>query len=176
MQILYIWDGRHELPAWRKARIDSTMSFYPDAEYVCISQFPTFHSSRFHMVNWFDVMDQMKAHFNLKEIPFRWRDPVCFSDWARFWWLGIYGNTLYLDTDAKMVRYYDFEAETKVIHSPDNICLLYSPKGFARGHFLKLQEAQAKRYMGILMGIHTRFSPEWSKPIPPDYFEHRHGA
>jgi hypothetical protein len=173
VQILYIWDGRHELPNWRKACIDSTMSLYPDAEYFCISRFPTFHSDRFTMINWFEMMEQMRSHFGLKATPYRWQDPVCFSDWARFWFLGMNGDTLYLDTDAEMVKLFDFEAECKVVYSPGNICLLYTPKVFQREHFLVLQEAQAKKSIGLLMGFHTRFSPSWATAIPQEYFRHR---
>jgi hypothetical protein len=175
MRILYIWDGRHDLPAWRKAYIDSTMNLYPDAEYFCISTFPTFHSDRFTVLNGSEMMDEMKNHFGFKSTPYRWQDPICFSDWARFWFLGMHGDTLYLDTDAEMLRVFNFEAENKMIYSPGNICLLYTPKGFLREHFLALEESQAKKSIGLLMGLHLKFNPSWATPIPPEYFRHRHG-
>lgn len=149
------------------------MDLYPEADYFCITRLKHFISDQFQVILWEDVLFQMLNHFGFREVPYQWMDPVTFSDWARFWWLGEHEETLYLDTDCKMLQRYSFEKEPQVIYSPGNICLLYSPQGFKREHFLALMEERAKHHVGLLLDFAGKFGPAWSKPIPKEYFQHR---
>jgi hypothetical protein len=118
-------------------------------------------------------MKDMTIYFGLKSIPYKWADYMTFSDWARFYWLSLHGDTLYLDTDAAMVKRYAFDQESKLVYSPRNICLLYASSVFPREHLLHLLETRARQHVGILLDLVGKFRPEWSKPIPSGFFRHR---
>lgn len=173
MHILYIWDGRYALPENRRAAIEATLSLYPEARASCITRLKHFVSDQFEIIPWDDILFQMMNHFGFRSIPYKWMDPVTFSDWARFWYLGNNGDTLYLDTDCKMLKRYAFEKEFKAIYSPGNICLLYAPDGFKRENFLAMLEARARQHVGILMDFAGKFGSAWAKEIPSEYFQHR---
>lgn len=171
MEVLYIWDGKNPLPERREMAIRATQGIYPEASYACITRLPEFLGMR--VIPWDEVAEEMRVFFGFKHLPYTWHDPRTFSDWARFWYLGTHGETLYLDTDARMTARYAFQKEFKVVYSPGNICLLYAPKGFKRENFLALQEKQAKIHPGQLMGFYRHFNQAWAKPIPEGYFIHR---
>jgi hypothetical protein len=171
VDILYIWDGK-PLPESRERCIRATMGIYPEARYFCITRAGSFLG--FSVISWEGIQKEMADYFGFKQIPYAWLDNRTFADWARFWYLGTHGETLYLDTDATMTARYPFENEYKVVYSPGNICLLYSPKGFKRENFLALQEKQARIHPGQLMGFHKQFNDVWAKPIPEGFFHH-HG-
>lgn len=168
MKILYIWDGRDSLPESRREAVHATLDLYPDAEYSCITRNKHFISDRFQIIPWDEILFQMLNHFGLRGVPYRWLDPVAFSDWARFWFLGLCGDTLYLDTDCRMLKRYDFGGEA--VQSLGNICLLYTPKLPDRGKILRLQEERAKVNIGLLIDFAYKLG--W-KAIPAEYFQHK---
>ncbi len=175
MKVLYIWDGRHTLPDNRKAAVKATLDIYPEAECICISQFPEFYSSRFTMLDWFDIKDKMKAFLGLSATPYAWNHYMAFSDWARFWFLGHNPGSLYLDTDAKMLKRYDFDREHKALYSENNICALYSPANAKGENFLDMIQKRAKKNIGLLLDFHAKFGA-WAKPLPAEYFQHKAAA
>jgi hypothetical protein len=173
LKILYIWDGRDSLPESRREAIEATLELYPDAEYSCITRNKHFVSDQFSIIPWDEILFQMLNHFGLRNVPYRWLEPMTFSDWARFWHLSHTPDTLYLDTDCRMLTRYDFQAQGKAMYSPGNICLLYTPKGFDGRHFLDLMEARAKVNIGLLLDFHYKMRPEWAAPAPADCFRHK---
>jgi hypothetical protein len=173
MNLLFIWDGRNSLPESRAEGIKRTLDLYPEAIPYCITRNKSFVSERFQIIPWDPLLIEMADYFAFKQMPYRWHEPVTFSDWARFYWLALHGDTLYLDTDAAMVKRYAFDREYKLVYSPRNICLLYAPAVFPREHLLSLLAARARQHVGILLDLVGKFRPEWSKPIPSEFFQHR---
>lgn len=171
MNLLYIWDGRNALPESRRKAIEATLGLYPEARCFCITRLKSFVSNRFEILDWDSLLLRMADHFGFKETPYRWQDPMTFSDWARFYHLAYNPDTLYLDTDCQMLLRYAFDIENKVIHSPNNICLVYSPNNSKAMNILEL--LRDRKHVGTLMDLLPHFGPTWSKPIPPEYFRHK---
>jgi hypothetical protein len=147
-----------------------TLDLYPDANVQCITQSDQFVSDHIGIIPWNEILFTMTSIFGFRDIPFRWHDPMTFSDWARFFWLGTHPDTLYLDTDCRMLKPYPFEDDGLMIHSPGNICLMYSPlTGLAARLLWILKNHQP----AILMDTIHHFHPSWSKPIPEEYFRHK---
>ena len=169
MDIVYCWEGLRDLPEDRAEAIASTMNLYPDANFLCITKLHHFFSDRFQVISWDSVMQEMKAHFKFKEIPYGWNGYMCFSDWARFWYLGNHGDTLYLDTDAKMLKRFEFG--DKVVCPKREICLLYCPEGMG-GNLISLLDARARQHVTLLLDFAEKMDPAWSEPISREYFHH----
>lgn len=170
MNLLYIWDGFNPLPESRRKAIEATTALYPEAKRLCITRQKAFLPG-FEIVPWDNLRDSMTRHFGFRSPPYAWNNPVTFSDWARFFWLATHGDTLYLDTDAKMLKLYAFGPE--MVYSKGNICLLYVPKDFDGARFLSMLGRRAKLHVGILMDFAYKFDVRWSKPIDSSYFQHR---
>lgn len=171
MKILYIWHGERHLPESRAQAIAATMNLYPDAEYFCITTLGHFFSDAFKVISWDYVMDCMLRSFDFQERPYRWNEYMCFSDWARFWYLGNHGDTLYLDTDAQMLKRYEFGGD-KVIYPEREICLLYSPASEARIKLLDLLEQRAGQHVNLLIDFAGKLNPAWSTTISREFFHH----
>lgn len=146
------------------------MDLYPNADYFCITRLKFFISERFTLISWDDLLMRMADHFGFNEIPYGWHDPMTFSDWARFYYLAYNPDTLYLDTDCKMTEKYFFETERKFIHSPGNICLLYSPNQTAMHPLEMIRE---RTNVGLLIDLAFKMDRKWSKPISSQYFKHK---
>lgn len=174
MKILYIWEDSKLLPADRAADISATMKIYPDAEYLCITKSPEFFSSAFTVISWKKVMDEMIEYFKIRSVPYNWTKYMIFSDWARFWFLSHNGDTLYLDTDARMLKKIDFTDEKMILLPSNEICVLYSPDSENKNHFLRLlkERLMGGHGLGILYHLSSSFDPAWSKRIPREYFQH----
>lgn len=121
MKILYIWD-KAEIPLARQACVKGTLSLYPDAEVYCITKAKIFPGMK--VIPWEEMLGKMKAFLGLKRTPYAWHNPICFSDWARFFFLAHNPNTLYLDTDCRLKARFDFETHAGAVHA--GIFLLYA--------------------------------------------------
>lgn len=172
MEIVYIWDGRNALPERRRACVQSALDLYPEATFSCITRLRHFVSPQFKVIPWDEILFQMTDYFNFKGIPYTWLDPMHFSDWARFWYLAHHPDTLYLDTDATVLK--RLPLGDKALCPPNNIHTLYSPPGFDGEHFLKLMKDQSHRHVGLLLSFAHRMKPEWSDPLPEGFVDH-HG-
>lgn len=164
MRILYVWDK--DLPAWRSAYLDATEALYPDAEYLCITKESYFRG--YTVIPWDEIGEALMRTFHFKEWPYRWNHPLVFSDWARFWFLGNCWDTLYLDTDAKMLE--RIELGERVRYSPGDTHVLYSPPSGESRHFLTLLHAQATPVFHHT--IVNRFTSDWSEPLPRTCYFH----
>jgi hypothetical protein len=172
VKIFYAWDGRNPLPESRRLAIDATMELYPDAEYACVTRLPFFHSERFKAISWDALGEEMRIFFGFDEIPYPWNSPSVFSDWARFYWLFNVEDGLYLDTDIRMLEYFDFQKSKKLLFSPGNTCLLYRPVGFDMHPILEMMRTRAKIHPGMLHDFAFRFG-DIAEPVPARTFKHR---
>jgi hypothetical protein len=163
VKILYVWDGHRDLPPERLESIEATRALYPDADFFCITKLKAFMS--FTVVPWFDLMEEMIRFLGFSSMPWRWNEWMCFSDWARFYWLGMNPNTLYLDTDARMLKRYEFGDVP--VYSPRNICLLYPGNCGAR--FLDLLKTRPR--VNLLLNLFIPLSA-WAQPMPEGHFRH----
>ncbi len=173
MKILFIWEGTKDLPKSRAEAIAETMNLYPEAEYYCITKMHHFFSDKFKVIPWMVVMEEMMLFFGFQTIPYEWNRYMCFSDWARFWYLGNNADTLYLDTDCRMLKRYDFANEWRILYPEGNICILYSPDNAKGERLLALLDEQARKHVGLLLGFYQKMNPEWSATIPNEYFRHK---
>lgn len=148
----------------------ATRKLYPDAEFCCITKLKEFMGMK--IIPWEEIEDLMLRFFQWNEIPYHLNHWMCFSDWARFFFLGSYPDTLYLDTDCWILKRFDFENETKVRYSYGNICLLYAPGNGSASRFIALLKEQAKRNVGLLVDFANRL-PEFAEPIPQEFYSHK---
>lgn len=128
MKVLFIWEGREQLPQFRIDAIKKTVSLYPDADFYWVTNgavpFPNMKR-----IEWNDQLEKMQKFYGIDHCPDRWRDWMIFSDWFRFFFLITNPNTLYLDTDCGLVEPFDFESQKVLIYPFEEICLMYNPKG-----------------------------------------------
>jgi len=164
MRILYIWD--QNLPRARAECLDATELIYPDAEYICITKEPTFRG--YTVIPWEEVGEALLRFKGWKTLPYHWNHPLIFSDWARFWFLGNCWDTLYLDTDARMLERIEFGE--KVRYSPNDTHVMYSPQNGAGGHLLPiLREHSTPVFHHTIV---YRFDSAWSEPLSRDSYHH----
>lgn len=103
MTILFIWLGiTGEFDLWRKMCIFRAKKLYPEAKVKIISSSKKLFD--------FDIIDAHEIKEKLKENNWfcKFEDYILFSDYARFYWLMNYKNTLYLDTDTWCKRRYEY--------------------------------------------------------------------
>lgn len=166
MRILYVWD-KPEIPDTRKACVTGTLSLYPDAEAFCITKAPKFMGMK--VIPWMEVLGKMKAFFGFQKTPYAWNNPMCFSDWARFWFLANNDNTLYLDTDCRMKARFDFETNGAFVQSDGNICLLYAPKGWNGNSLLLKLKDRARERVNLLYDFRSKLDAE---KLPVWWYSH----
>ncbi len=172
MKILFIWEGVRDLPENRAEAIASTMNLFPEAEFLCITKFHSFFSDRFQVISWDDLMEEMRLYFGFKSIPYCWLSYMAFSDWARFYYLGHHGGTLYLDTDTRMLQRFEFGE--KVVYPEREICLLYAPGNPEnRQNLLRLLKNRAKKRVNLLLDLHSQMKSGWAEMIPSAFYRHR---
>ena len=93
MDILFIWvTVGSPLYEWRLKCIRRAVEVYPDANFKVITNLKEFFG--------FKIIDAYEILENLKVFNVDFNDPIWFSDYARYYWLCRYPNTLYLDTDT----------------------------------------------------------------------------
>ena len=165
MKILFFWIG-NELPEERKSAIASTMALYPEAQYFCITDQKYFVSPKIGCIDPQSIIDDMMRYFGFKVMPGQWKSPVILSDWARFFYLSVNPNALYLDTDCRMVKRFDFEGQANCLHAESDYYLIYSPK--AGVDFRPMMKNQAP---GLLVGMAAKIT--WWKPLSGLYYKHR---
>ena len=172
MKLVWIWDGRVSLPESRRKAVESALDLYPEAEAICITRNAHFVSDRVRIIPWDEILCPMLDRFGLRAVPYRWLEPVTYSDWARFWFLAHNPDTLYLDTDATVLK--RLNLADKFLYPVGNIYALYAPPRFDGENLLHLMEERAKHNIGILIDFANKFSPEWASPLPLGFVEH-HG-
>jgi hypothetical protein len=96
MNILFIWTGvTKPLYEWRIRCIRQAMKIYPEAKFQVITTLKEFFGMQIIDAN--EILDKLNDEFS---IGINLTDPICFSDYARYYWLARNPKTLYIDTDA----------------------------------------------------------------------------
>lgn len=173
MKILWIWFGENALPIERKNAIAETMLVYPDAEYVCITKQKAFLDPKIKCIDPQVVIDQMKVYFELKETPEVWKEYLIFSEWARYFYIANNPDTLYLDTDCRMLKQFDFNKAEKVLNPSLDIFLLYSPQNGIGKEILPILKEQAKKCIANTVFLARTIKPAWAGEMPGEYFKHK---
>lgn len=165
MNLLFIWDGRRDLPPERKAAVQSALSLYPDAQAFCITKQSEFLGMK--VVPWENIKAQISAFLAIPRDPYAWLDPMTFADWARFWFLAQHPNTLYLDTDCRMKARYDFETHGRNMRA--GIFLLYANVGSDGLSLLRMLKERAQHRINLL----NDFGPKlgWEE-LPERWYQH----
>lgn len=174
MKILYIWDGiQQPFPEFRQANIKRCFELYPNAEYFCISKKDFFFSSDFKIIDWDSMVLEIENYF-----PFGKLHGISnSSDWMRFWYLAHNPQTLYMDTDVFLNRFFDFESKTKPMFPTRDIYILYSGAEQAFGNRAKsLMMAEPAQHhartFGHLVYLPLRFNFNEADTIASDLFIH----
>jgi hypothetical protein len=172
IDILYIWNGKNELPDNRIICIENTHNVYPDCTYHCLTNKTPLPF--LEPISWDDEMLKVASFFAIDNIPKQWEDFMTFSDWYRFYHLINHPNTLYLDTDCKINKMYDFESRGKLIYPQNEIFLLYSP---INGSFAKikplLDHYASTGYHGKLLGVNLYFrNKDFTEILDKSIYEH----
>lgn len=165
MKILYVWDGRRELPPQRNACVSAALSLYPDAEFACITMSSSFYSAAIKVIPWDMVKAQLSAFLGVPKDAYAWHDPMCFSDWARFWFLANNPDTLYLDTDCRMKARFDFR--DRPMHA--GIFLLYTHAGSDGSALMRMLKARAGKRINVLNDFGDKLG--WDE-LPPFWYHH----
>lgn len=93
MDILFVWNATiSPLYEWRIKCIRRAMEVYPDASFKVITQLKEFFGM--------EIISLVEVLRFLREYKIDLDNPLMFADYARYYWLSIYPNTLYIDTDA----------------------------------------------------------------------------
>jgi hypothetical protein len=163
MKILYVWDGKRDLPQARKACVHSTACLYPDAEIFCITKASEFLGYR--VISWDRLKAQMAAFLGVPKDTYAWNDPMTFADWARFYFLAMNPGTLYLDTDCRMKQRYDFQRPTQA-----GVFLLYVPPLFNGLPLLAKLKERAQKRVNLLNDFKDALG--WEE-IPDHWYQHK---
>lgn len=99
--------------------------------------------------------------------PYEWLNPMCFSDWARFWFLAGHPNTLYLDTDCRMKARFEFEHHKEFVRGEGDIHLLYAPVGFRGAHMIHM--LKERRRINLLHDFRNKLEGD---VLPRHWFTH----
>lgn len=174
MKILYIWNGKDKLNGMRNNCIEETRALYPDADYYCVTEDNEIMPFA-KKISWSKEKNKLKKFYGLKTFPKQWKNFITFSDWYRFYFLINNPNTLFLDTDCKMVKYFDFENEEKVIYAEQEICLLYAPKNNSFNAMkLTLERHIELKCYGNLLGTCMYIKNQMnSKVLDASYYNHK---
>jgi hypothetical protein len=173
LKVLYIWFGENPLPIERQNAIAETMAIYPNAEYICITKQKTFIDPKFKCIDPQEIIEQMLTYFGLVEIPERWKTYLIFSEWARYFYIAQNPGTLYLDTDCRMLKQYDFENEKKVLNPHNEIYLIYSTQSGIAKEILPIMKEQVKKVIASTILFAHLMNPLWGAEMPPEYFKHK---
>ena len=96
MNILFIWTGvTKPLYEWRMKCIRRALTIYPTAHFQVITTMKEFFNMQVIEAN--DISNNLNDEFS---IGITLHDPICFSDYARYYWLARNPQTLYIDTDV----------------------------------------------------------------------------
>lgn len=164
MNLLFIWDGAKDLPAERLENINACLTLYPDTTYYCITRLPFFCSDKINIISWDKYEQEISDHF---KYPKTFPNLFIFTEWARFWFLANNPNTLYIDTDVKLLQYYDYESSDKYIHTDFDINLLYSPKQGMPNLITNMEKN--KTYCRLRL---RDFIDGYKNPQSRDYYHH----
>jgi hypothetical protein len=149
----------------RKACVASALSLYPDARPLCITRASSFYSPAFKVIPWDSVMGQLAAFLRVPKDAYAWTDPMCFSDWARFWFLAHNPDTLYLDTDCRLKARFDFK--DRPMHA--GIFLLYASAGFDGLALLRMLKARSEKRLNLLNDFGEKLG--WEE-LPAFWYQH----
>lgn len=173
MKVLCIWEGVRSLPQERANNIRIALDRYPDGEFHCISRSKSFFCSEFKVIDWEDTVSEIEGFFCLKDVG-KFISYIYFSDWARFLFLAQNPDTLYMDTDVKLLKKYDFDKEEKFLKPKNEICILYAPKNGAASNMVPILRKKLERrpVYRMLYNIGRRMDGDWHTDISRDYFYH----
>jgi hypothetical protein len=166
MNLLFVWDGKREIPQDRKACVQSALSLYPDAKAFCITKQSEFMGMT--VVPWENAKGQMAAFLRIPKDTYAWNDPMTFADWARFWFLAQNPNTLYLDTDCRMKARYDFETHGRDTHA--GIFLLYANAANEGLSILRMLRERAEQRVNLLNDFGEKLG--WEE-LPDHWYQHK---
>ena len=172
-QILWIWFGENSVPIERQNAIAETMLVYPDAEYVCITKQKSFLDPKIKCIDPQVITDQMVTYFELKETPEVWKEYLIFSDWVRYFYIANNPDTLYLDTDCRALKTFDFSKVEKVLNPKFDIFLLYSPANGIGKEILPILKEQSKKCISLTVFLARTIKPLWAGEMPEGYFKHK---
>lgn len=173
MNILHIWKGDREISRDRISTIEQVHELYPDANFLLLTNGnPLLPYQK--IINWEEEKERMIKFYNLSFFPTQWNEYMAFSDWYRFYYLINNPNTLFLDTDCRMLKHFDFEKEDKIIYTYNEICLLYSPSNNSFGNLKKILDRYIElKLYGLLVSLSLHIENQsFTKNLDNSYFKH----
>jgi hypothetical protein len=174
MNILYIWEGRKPLPADRAENIKVALERYPDAHFKCITRLDSFFSSDFEVISWEQTKSDITGYYFLDDAGGRLISYMTFSDWARFHHLMKNPDTLYMDTDVKLLEPYPFHEQERLVKPKHEICLIYAPKNGVAVEIAPTLKERLRRQPSyiLLWDIDKNLPPGSFTEISRDHFHH----